>query len=126
MGKAKRAMVATAMAASLASVLGGPVASAAHNAAPAQDVAPLSKCGDHGPIDIPGGRADFKLTCKGGKITITGWVLDTAANGKCVWAYGKVGNNDFKSGKACPKGKSVNFKATGKGSTAKVYLKDDG
>ncbi|SFB00443.1 hypothetical protein SAMN05216266_103218 [Amycolatopsis marina] len=82
------------------------------------------KCGDDYDIQTSGARATASLWCHNGKIYIDGWVKDIAADGECAEVYGNVGDRKFRSPLACPKGDEEYFSYSGKGSTAKVYLRE--
>lgn len=57
------------------------------------------------------------------KITVRGWVKDTAKNGQCAQMYGNAGTRNFESKKACPAGKTEDFSFTGKAKSAKIYIR---
>lgn len=70
-----------------------------------------------------GGEAAWNLYCSGGRITISGWVKDTKADGKCAYvkAFGD-GQQLLPHPKACPKDTKTNFSWTVNGSTIDAYL----
>lgn len=74
---------------------------------------------------ISGARAYWQVNCpRRGKVNISGWVQDTAANGRCakVRAIYEDGSTWF-SPAACPKGQRKNFSSnTRRGSSVKAYL----
>ena len=53
-------------------------------AAAAVPVTPMGSCGQTFNPSIDGGKAYWQLSCSGGNITMSGWVEDTSANGRCV------------------------------------------
>ncbi|MEU6132119.1 hypothetical protein ABZ805_23330 [Saccharopolyspora sp. NPDC047091] len=120
MNKTKRLLVAGAMMAGFAGTLTAPAVAAP---AVAGDASIAAQCGKTYRISQPFGQSTFKVTCKSGTLTIRGYVKDTKADGKCVWVVGQVGNKSFRSGKACPKGKSVSYAATGKGNRLVIGLR---
>ncbi|MFJ8913276.1 hypothetical protein [Amycolatopsis sp. NPDC102389] len=53
-----------------------------------------------------GGWAQFNVICGGNTVTVTGWVLDTDADGKCAYVkvYWPSENRTVTSPRACPEG----------------------
>lgn len=83
----------------------------------------LGSCGDVRNVSVTGGQASWNLYCSGGQITISGWVKDTEADGKCAYvkAFGG-GTQMLPHAKACPKGVRTNFNWTTSGSSIDAYL----
>jgi hypothetical protein len=72
---------------------------------------------------VNGGEAAWSLSCSGNKITITGWVKDTKADGKCAYVKAEGGGRTANPlAKACPKGKVTHFTWTVPGSEINAYL----
>jgi hypothetical protein len=68
-------------------------------------------------------KAHWTLACHGGQITMSGWVEDTLADGKCAQVKAVFSNgNVFYSSKACPKGTRKSFSWSGPGRVADGYL----
>jgi hypothetical protein len=80
-------------------------------------------CGQTFQPRVNGGEAAWNLYCSGGRITISGWVKDTKADGKCAYvkAFGD-GQQLLPHPKACPKDTKTNFSWTVNGSTIDAYL----
>ncbi|GAB1539543.1 hypothetical protein NUACC21_22100 [Scytonema sp. NUACC21] len=74
-------------------------------------------------VTVVGGQASWSLSCSGNKITITGWVKDTKADGKCANVKAE-GGGQYKNplATACPKGKVTHFTWTVPGREIKAYL----
>ena len=62
------------------------------SAASADDVSTHGGCGNRGEIRTSGALAHVTLSCHDGKITVQGWVKDTARDGQCAQGYGKGGS----------------------------------
>jgi hypothetical protein len=81
-------------------------------------------CGDQPKnVTVVGGQASWSLYCSGNKITITGWVKDTKADGKCAHVKVEGGGktvNPLKT--ACPKDTVNHFTWTTSGNEIKAYL----
>jgi hypothetical protein len=74
-------------------------------------------------VRVIGGEAAWSLYCSGNKITITGWVKDTKADGKCAHVKVEGGGktvNPLKT--ACPKDTVKHFTWTTSGNEIKAYL----
>ncbi|GAA3366110.1 hypothetical protein [Saccharopolyspora gregorii] len=119
MNKTKRLLVAGAMMAGFAGTLTAPAVAAP---APADDASIAAVCGKTYTARTSWATTTFRVTCKSGKITVRGTVTDTKADGKCVRVSGKAGNKSFRSGKACPKGTSKSYGATGTGNSVRITL----
>jgi hypothetical protein len=108
-------MVATAVAA----LTGGSVL----GFAPAASAQPAGTCGQTFNPSTGGGAARWTLSCSGGKITMAGWVEDTAADGRCARVKAVFSSTVTKiSRAACPKGTRQTFSWTYSGSIANGYL----
>jgi hypothetical protein len=85
--------------------------------------AQAASCGTIANPTVPGAKAHWELQCDGGKITVTGWVQDTSADGKCakVKAVFASGTTEY-SNAACPKNDKDGFTWSHPGSIADVYL----
>jgi len=80
-------------------------------------------CGDIKNPAIGAGRAHWELHCKDGRITVSGWVQDTRADGQCVKVQAKFeGSITEYSDAACPKNVTRNFRWSHPGSIVDVYL----
>lgn len=80
-------------------------------------------CGQSFNPSVSGGKASWTLTCSGGKVTMSGWVEDTNADGKCARVKGVFNNNiTYQTAGACPKGTRVSFSWTAPGTIANGYL----
>lgn len=97
--------------------------------ATAQDPDPTSTveakgvCGQSFHPFVRGGEAYWTLSCSGNKITMTGWVKDTKADGKCAYVKAIFANGDSPTpAKACPKGDETSFSWSGPGRLANGYL----
>jgi len=82
------------------------------------DTAPAQGCGEHKNLIITGATAHWTLTCSGGNITMRGFVVDTAADGRCAQVLATVGRVKHRSARACPKGDVDTFVWTERGSRA--------
>jgi hypothetical protein len=72
---------------------------------------------------VDGGEAYWRLTCSGNNVTITGWVKDTKADGKCAYVRAEGGGRTANPlAKACPKGKVTHFTWTVPGREINAYL----
>lgn len=91
-------------------------------AANAVEITPLGGCGGSYSPRVGGGEAHWDLTCSGGEITITGWVKDTAADGKCARVTAHFSNGDVSAWKACPEGTTTRFSETHDGALVDAYL----
>ncbi|WP_182873784.1 hypothetical protein [Microbispora sp. H10670] len=80
-------------------------------------------CGAIKNTTLSGSRAHWELICDGGLITVTGWVQDMDADGRCakVKAVFASGTTEY-SEAACPKGVKKNFTWSHPGAIADVYL----
>lgn len=80
-------------------------------------------CGEIRNPKTSGARAHWELSCRGGRITVSGWVQDTDADGQCarVKAVFASGTTEF-SERACPKNVKKYFNWSHPGAIADVYL----
>ncbi|MCM6779039.1 hypothetical protein NDR87_36760 [Nocardia sp. CDC159] len=88
------------------------------------DAAPLpGTCGDEfKPIVGGDAWAYWKLTCSGGWITMSGWVDDLNADGKCAYVRGEFNDKTFVA-KNCPAtSPKTNFSWSRPGRFANGYL----
>lgn len=113
----------TLMGLALTTALCSPFVGGNAAADPADESTARGGCGEVRNPSINGARAHWELSCKDGKIHVSGWVEDTDANGRCakVKAIFASGNTEF-SDAACPKGRKVHFSWAHPGSIASVYL----
>jgi hypothetical protein len=72
---------------------------------------------------IAGGIAHWTLTCSGRNITMRGFVVDTAADGRCAQVTATVGGRPHSSPRACPKDDVKTFVWTERGSQASGFLR---
>ena len=72
---------------------------------------------------IPGGIAHWRLTCTPTHITMRGFVVDTAADGRCAQVTATVGGVPHSSLRACPKDDVKTFVWTERGSQASGFLR---
>ncbi len=74
-------------------------------------------------VRVAGGQANWRLYCHGNNITITGWVKDTRADGKCAYIRAE-GNGRFRTplAQACPKNTVRHFTWTIPGRQINAYL----
>ncbi|GEM_PF-3941931 len=80
-------------------------------------------CGEHQDPWISGAKAYWDISCSDGKVTVSGWVEDTAANRRCAKVQAIFPNGDTTfSAPACPKGDREYFQWTSDGHSADVYL----
>jgi hypothetical protein len=79
-------------------------------------------CGNVTNAKVNGGAAAWNLYCYGGRITISGWVKDTNADGKCAFVKAFGGGKSMPHPKACPKGRSTPFEWTTGGHEIEAYL----
>ncbi|MFB7373891.1 hypothetical protein ACFC0D_29025 [Streptomyces sp. NPDC056222] len=89
-------------------------------AAPAR----AASCPSSASPKIPGGKAHWTLSCRGGTLKVYGWVEDTRQEGDCanvsVWPGG---GHHWKLVSACSWGERKNFDFAFAGTTtASVYL----
>jgi hypothetical protein len=89
----------------------------------AEGMSAMGGCGEVKNPKTSGAKAHWELSCRDGKIRVSGWVEDTDADGQCakVKAVFASGNTEF-SRAACPKGKRIPFDWAHPGSIASVYL----
>jgi hypothetical protein len=90
-------------------------------------VAPMAGCGYADDHHLSGAAAFWRLSCANGNVTVTGWVRDTASNGRCAQVKVYFPNRENAqrvefSQPACPKGDEETFSWTNKGSSADVLL----
>ncbi|WP_067020728.1 hypothetical protein [Streptomyces dysideae] len=80
-------------------------------------------CGENFDPRVSGAKAYWEINCRGGMVTIEGWVEDTKSDGKCAKVKAVVDGETVRSKAACPKGDREEFKWTGRGSsiTAELY-----
>jgi hypothetical protein len=93
------------------------------HASPRAVPTPLGTCGGiYNPV-IGAGKAHWELSCRDGKITVSGYVQDTRADSQCVkvQAMFEGGITEY-SHAACPKGDKRNFSWAHPGSIADVQL----
>jgi hypothetical protein len=74
-------------------------------------VVPLGTCNNSYHPSTTGGEAAWNLVCAAGGVTMSGWVKDTKADGRCAYIKAFAGNGDSRVplAKACPKGKVTQF-----------------
>lgn len=81
------------------------------------------KCGDVFRPSVGGGKAYWRLSCANSQITISGWVEDTDADGKCAVVTAHFADGTAAtSPTACPKGTRKNFSWTKWGGIIDAYL----
>ena len=103
-------------------VTSGAIAAAAPTAN-ADEEGATAVCGYARPHDTSGAHAYWQLSCSGGNVTVSGFVEDTAANGRCARVKAQFPNGDWVfSEPACPEGDREYFSWTKPGSSANVYL----
>jgi hypothetical protein len=80
-------------------------------------------CGESFDPHVTGAKAYWEINCRGGNATITGWVEDTKADGKCAKVTAVINGDEVRSNAACPKGDREEFSWTSRGSsiTAELY-----
>lgn len=120
----------TLVAVCMAALLVGPPSSQAAPAwmgtTPNDPITILGGCGSVFDVEVNGGEAHWTVTCFAYGATISGWVIDTKADGKC--AYVKAFNDTtgaqmLPHAKACPKGTKTQFNWTTSGtSSISAYL----
>ncbi|WP_181773633.1 hypothetical protein [Amycolatopsis pittospori] len=97
------------------------------SAAPAASDGPITTLGTCGQTFSPstsGAKAYWEVQCSGGRVRISGWVEDTAADGQCakvkaIWPNG----NTYFSPAACPKGNRKGFTSQyNSGNSVNAYL----
>jgi hypothetical protein len=95
-----------------------PVASAD----PAGVQAITRSCPDDFLLGTPGGLARFTFKCApNGPLTVSGWVQDTEADGKCAQVRVRFPGGDWKNSQpACPKGEFQTFSWSGPAPKATV------
>lgn len=106
----RRSLVATAVAtAGIASGLAYTPAQAATDPSPGAvtdqfgtPVLAAGNCGDVFNPVINGAKAHWELTCSGGYVTMTGWVDDTSADGRCAYVRGEFQDGAVELAKNCP------------------------
>lgn len=86
------------------------------------DVTIQTVCGETMDSDVGGGAAHWEASCDGNSITVSGWVKDTSADGKCARVKAYIDGRWRYSKKACPTGEVQNFSLTGSDRSANVYL----
>jgi hypothetical protein len=88
----------------------------------ADDIGPLTVCGEEMNPEVGGGLAYWRATCNGSTMTVSGWVRDTDADGMCARVKALIGTRWHYSARACPKGHQEPFSFTGSDNDAQVYL----
>jgi hypothetical protein len=87
------------------------------------EIVEKGRCGDSFHPKVNGGEAAWSLSCHGGVITISGWVRDTRADGRCARVRVHMPNGDVHySQRACPRGRQHNFTFSGRGGIIDAYL----
>ncbi|MEU9204448.1 hypothetical protein [Streptomyces sp. NPDC048332] len=72
---------------------------------------------------ISGASANWSLRCSGNNVTVSGWLQDTRADGKCAKVRINAGNGVYRTKAACSSGVREQFTFTFKGTkTAQVRL----
>ncbi|MDP5314390.1 hypothetical protein [Streptomyces poriferorum] len=72
---------------------------------------------------INGASAGWTLRCSGNNVTVSGWLQDTRADGKCAKVRINAGNGAYKPKTACSSGVREQFTFTFNGTkTAQVRL----
>jgi hypothetical protein len=87
-------------------------ATAAVPAAQHGSIHPKAGCGSvFDNVDVDGGEAAWSIDCGGNTITISGWVRDTDADGKCAYikAFASNGESRVPLATACRKGTTTRF-----------------
>ncbi|NXY97811.1 hypothetical protein HYE82_26220 [Streptomyces sp. BR123] len=64
---------------------------------------------------IDGASAHWTLSCSGNNVTVSGWLQDTRADGKCALVRINAGNGEYKTKSACGSGVREQFSFTFKG-----------
>jgi hypothetical protein len=82
----------------------------------------MGTCGDTEDVSVRGGKASWSLDCSGGKITVSGWVKDTAPDGRCARVKATSESGDVKRWSACGWGEQTDFDWTKNGSNMYVRL----
>lgn len=90
--------------------------------AQADEVRPMTACGDASDADVPGGTAYWEANCKGNRINVTGWVKDVRSDGKCARVKVHLDGKWHYSKRACPSGEVRRFTFKDSGRDASVYL----
>ncbi len=89
----------------------------------ADEIVEKAGCGQNLHPKVRGGEAKWSLSCSGGRITISGWVKDTRADGKCAQVRVHLPNGDVHySGRACPEGNTKHFSWSARGAIIDAYL----
>jgi hypothetical protein len=84
---------------------------------------PTGVCGQSFNVNTGGGHAEWTLSCSGGRITMSGKVKDTDADGRCAYVKGVFSSTIVERSRgACPKGNEKSFSWTHTGSLANGYL----
>lgn len=98
-----------------------PAPTGVQSAAP-QGISLYGTCGGIYNPSTSGGHAHWQLSCSGGRITMSGYVVDDKADGLCAAVKGVFGDATHYSSRACPKGTRKDFSWSGPGSVADGYL----
>ncbi|WP_055600594.1 hypothetical protein [Streptomyces aureus] len=70
-----------------------------------------------------GASAGWTLRCSGNDVTVSGWLQDTRADGKCALVRINAGNGEYRTKSACGSGVREQFSYTFKGTkNAQVRL----
>ncbi|GAA4910007.1 hypothetical protein LX16_2784 [Stackebrandtia albiflava] len=86
------------------------------------DVRPMTVCGQEMDVEIDGGLAYWRASCRGTTMTVSGWVRDTDADGMCARVKALIGTRWHYSARACPEGDQESFSFSGTDNDAQVYL----
>ncbi|MFG2502269.1 hypothetical protein ACGFSB_29165 [Streptomyces sp. NPDC048441] len=121
----------TALALTAALVTAGTVTAATGaTPAPADEPAVMGSCPDTGnEVSVPGGYAEWSITCESGRVKVRGKIEDTRADNDCAKAKGKNMNTGrWRSTKVCGwlNEKDIDWDlGKGKGAKVKLYLVDN-
>ncbi len=87
-------------------------------------VAPLCAPRD---VYVPGAEAHWTKCRYGSRTTVSGWLKDTRADGKCAQVYAFFTNGAYReSSKACPAGTTKSFYWDVPANDASIYLRTIG
>lgn len=119
----RKYMYATAAVFAGSLFLGLGVASPA-SAAPAESADPGTQatCPDTLEPTVPGGEAKWSLSCKDGKVKVSGWVEDTRVDGKCAYVQFTPEGNGDGTWNACGAGERTDYSFTAKGNEVEGLL----
>ncbi|MFE7046278.1 hypothetical protein ACFU9X_44980 [Streptomyces atratus] len=71
---------------------------------------------------IDGASASWPLHCSGNNVTVSGWLQDTRADGKCALVRINAGNGDYQPKSACSSGTREQFSFTFHGTKVRLAI----